>query len=99
MKFGDDPDAGAPPPVCRLDAYGDYMLKNVPVAVADWKLELPDQVDYIQVGKGVKGYGSTMVPASCTISLTLNVMYSRQEALRFNVSSWLNGGLAGKGYL
>jgi hypothetical protein len=99
MKFGDDPDAGAPPPVCRLDAYGDFMYKNVPVAVADWKLELPDQVDYIQVGKGITGYGNTMVPTSCTISLTLNVMYSRQEMMRFNVNSWLSGGLAGKGYI
>jgi hypothetical protein len=99
MKFGDDPDAGAPPPVCRLDAYGDYMMKNVPVAVTSFKLEMPDSVDYIQVGKGITGYGNTMVPTVCTISVDLVVMYSRQEALQFNVNSWLSGGLAGKGYL
>lgn len=99
MKFGDDPDAGAPPPVCRFDAYGDYQMKNVPVAVTGFKVEMPDGVDYIQVGKGITGYGNTMVPTVCTISVDLVVMYSRQEALQFNVNSWLSGGLAGKGYL
>jgi hypothetical protein len=99
MKFGDDSNAGAPPPVCRFDAYGDYMLSNVPVSVADFKLELPENVDYIQVGQGIQGYGSTMVPTSCTISITLNVMYSRQEALQYGVDAWLQGKLAGKGYL
>lgn len=99
MKVGDDKNAGAPPPVCRLDAYGDGMLQNVPVSVADWKLDLPDNVDYIQVGQGITGYGNSMVPTSCTISLTLNVMYSRQEALQYGVDAWLQGRLAGKGYL
>ena len=99
MKFGDDPDAGAPPPVCRLDAYGDFQMKNVPVAVSNFKVEMPDSVDYIQVGKGITGYGNTLVPTVCTISVELNVMYSRQEMLQFNVDGWLNGKLAGKGYL
>lgn len=99
MKFGDDPDAGAPPPVCRLDAYGDFQIKNVPVAVSNFKVEMPDSVDYIQVGKGITGYGNSLVPTVCTISVELNVMYSRQEMLQFNVDGWLNGKLAGKGYL
>jgi hypothetical protein len=102
MKFGDDADAGAPPPVCRLDAYGDFQMKNVPVAVASFKVEMPDSVDYIQVGKGITGYGNTMVPTVCTISVDLNVMYSRQEMLQFSVDEWLKGSkgkLAGKGYL
>lgn len=102
MKFGDDADAGAPPPVCRLDAYGDFQMKNVPVAVASFKVEMPDSVDYIQVGKGITGYGNTMVPTVCTISVELNVMYSRQEMLQFSVDEWLKGSkgkLAGKGYL
>ena len=101
MKFGDDPDAGAPPPVCRLDAWGDYMLYNVPVSVASWTHDLPDGVDYIQVGKqnSPTTYGHSMVPTVSSISITLNVMYSRQEMLQYNVRDWLAGGLQGKGYL
>lgn len=101
MKFGNDPDAGAPPPVCRFDAYGDYMMFNVPVAVASWRHELPDNVDYIAVGRpGSPGtYGRSMVPVLSTISLTLNIMYSRREMLAYNTKGWLSGSLARKGYL
>jgi hypothetical protein len=99
MKWGNDQNAGAPPPICRFDAYGDYQMKNIPVAVADFKVELPDGVDYIAVGRGIKGYGNTMVPTSCTISITLNIMYSRQEVQNYGVDAWLAGSLAGKGFL
>lgn len=101
MKWGNDPDAGSPPPVCRFDAYGDYMLYNIPVAVASWRHELPDGVDYIAVGRpGSPGiYGHSMVPTLSTISLTLNVMYSRREMLRYNVKDWLSKGLDYRGYL
>jgi hypothetical protein len=101
MKFGDDQNAGAPPPVCRFDAYGDTMMQNIPVAVASWKIELPENVDYIQVGQGILDYGNTMVPTSCTISCDLNVMYSRQEMMGYGVDAWLAPGnpLSGQGYL
>lgn len=99
MKWGDDTNAGAPPPICRLDAFGDYQFKNIPCAVADFKLEMPDQVDYIAVGRGIQGWGNTMVPTSLTLSITLNVMYSRQEMMNYGVDKWLQGALAGKGYL
>jgi hypothetical protein len=101
MKFGSDTNAGSPPPVCRLNAYGDSMINNVPVAVASWKHELPDNVDYISVGRpGSPGlYGHSMVPTLSTISITFNVMYSRREMLAFNVGDWNAGNLAGGGYL
>ena len=99
MLWGKDPGAGAPPPVCRLDAYGDYMINNVPVVVQSFKIELPDGVDYIAVGNKVKTFGHTMVPTISTISLTLNTMYSRQEIKDFSVSSWLKGSLRNRGYL
>jgi hypothetical protein len=101
MKFGNDPDAGAPPPVCRFDAYGDYMMYNVPVSIASWRHELPDSVDYIAVGRpgSPATYGRSMVPVMSTITLTMNVMYSRREMLAYNVKNWLNGSLARRGYL
>ena len=101
MRFGDDPQKGSPPPVCRLDAYGDYMLYNVPVAVASWKHDLPDGIDYITVGRpgNPTTYGVTMVPVLSTINIDLNIMYSRQEMLNHNVPGWLNGDFSGQGYL
>lgn len=99
MLWGTDPGAGAPPPVCRFDAYGDYMLNNVPVAVQSFKIDLPDGVDYIAVGTKNKTYGHSMVPTISTISLTLNTMYSRREIQEYSVSKWLSGGLKNRGYL
>ena len=99
MRFGPDKDSGAPPPVCRLEAYGDYMLRNVPVAVASFRHDLPDGVDYIAVGKKSTMFGNNIVPVLSTISLTLNPMYSRAEMQEAGVSDWLNGKQRGKGYL
>jgi hypothetical protein len=99
MRWGDERDAGAPPPVCRFFAYGNGMIDNVPVVVTGWKMEYPDSVDYIQVGAGIKDYGNSFVPAVCTISMDLAVQYSRTEQLNFNVTDFLAGKLAGKGYL
>lgn len=97
MRFGADANAGAPPPVCRLDAYGDMMLSNVPVVVSSFKIEYPDSVDYIAVKTGQ--YASSLVPTISTISLTLNLMYSRKEIRDFSVDQWLSGKLSNKGYL
>lgn len=101
MKWGDDVDAGTPPPVCRLDAYGDYMLNNVPVVITSWRHELPDGVDYITVGrpKSNTTYGHSMVPTLSTINLTMNVVYSRQELLRYNVENFKYGNFKNQGYL
>ena len=97
MRFGADKNAGSPPPVCRLDAYGDYMISNVPVVVASFKLELPSGVDYIAVKSDP--YKTSLVPTMATINMTLNPMYSRGEISRFSVDGWLNGNLKNRGYL
>ena len=101
MKFGNDHDAGSPPPVCRFDAYGDYMMHNVPVSIASWRHELPDGVDYIAVGRqgSPPTYGHSMVPVMSSISLTLNVMYSRREMAAHSVDNWMTGSLRGRGYI
>jgi hypothetical protein len=87
MLSGGEPNSGSPPPVCRLDAYGDFMLKNVPVAISSFKIELPDGVDYYTAQKAP--YEGTSVPVISTISLTLIPMYSRAEMQDFTVNDWL----------
>ena len=97
MKTGNDgKDAGSPPPVCRLDAYGDYMIKNVPVAITSFRVELPEGVDYYTIGKDStqdypteKDYGQTTVPTVSTIAITCIPMYSRDEMQKFSVDKWL----------
>ena len=96
MRWGADSNAGSPPPVCRLEAYGDFMLRNVPVVISNFKFDLPDNVDYM----AVKGeYKNTLVPTVSTLNVTLNVMYSRREIQDYSVDSWLQGNLRGQGYL
>jgi hypothetical protein len=91
MKTGLDSDPGSPPPVCRLDAYGEYMLKNVPVAISNFRLELPNKVDYFTIGKSVASvYGQTSVPTLSTISVTLIPIFSRAEMQKFSVNNWLS---------
>lgn len=98
MPFGDDANAGSPPPVCRLMAYGDYQLEGTPVAIKSYKMDLPDNVDYFVVDKKY-GYGTTSVPVSTVITLILVPLYSRQEQLQFSVEKWLTGNQRIQGYL
>ena len=101
----EDADSGAPPPVCRLDAYGTFMLQNVPVAITSFKIDLPDNVDYYTLGKQSSSslastYEMTAVPVVSTISVTCIPMYSRDEMQKFNVTQWLNEKYVRKaGYL
>lgn len=47
MFTGFDPKAGNPPPIVYLNGYGNYVFKNVPVAIQNFNCTLPDNVDYI----------------------------------------------------
>jgi hypothetical protein len=103
MRFGPDEDAGAPPPVCRLEGYGAFMLKNVPVAITSFKHDLPDDVDFYTFDKrGDSGspFGTTSVPVRSTFTIVCKVMYSRQEMLSASVTKYLNDpSFKGQGFL
>lgn len=47
MFSGYDPKAGNPPPIVFLNGYGNYVFKNVPVAITQFQLQLPKDCDYI----------------------------------------------------
>lgn len=98
MPFGSDPNAGSPPPICRLLAHGDYMLDGVPVAIKNFKLDYPSDVDYFTLDKDL-GYGVTSVPVVTSLSLTLIPVYSRNEMLNASTTGWLIGGQRIQGYL
>ena len=103
-----DIDSGAPPPICRLDAYGDMMLKNVPVVISSLRVELPDNVDYFKYDESkivnVNGGNSTVsqsnsIPTLSTIQITCIPMYSRAEMMKFSVTNYLNNTYRGQGYI
>ena len=50
MYYGGGKNQGNPPPVCRLNGYGDYVYKDVPVIITNFTIELREQVDYIGIG-------------------------------------------------
>ena len=47
MSYGLSPNKGAPPPVVRLNGYGDYTFKDVPVLITNFQFDLKEDVDYI----------------------------------------------------
>lgn len=100
-----DVDPGSPPPVCRLDAYGDFMLANVPVVISSFRLELPDSVDYFTVGKDSRStyatpYGQASVPTASTLSITVIPIYSRAEMQQLSVKGWIgDAGIRKSGLL
>ena len=57
---GGDANQGNPPPVCRLNGYGDFVYKNVPVIITNFNVELREQVDYIGVNMPTGGQASNV---------------------------------------
>ena len=49
MYYGKGANQGNPPPICRLNGYGDFVYKDVPVVVTNFNVELREAVDYISV--------------------------------------------------
>ena len=47
MFSGSDMKAGNPPPIVFLNGYGNYVFKNVPVAIQSFQCTLPNDCDYI----------------------------------------------------
>ena len=92
MRFGNDPLAGTPPPICRLSGYGKFVLHNVPIALTNYRTELPDTVDYYTLGKNEPDlyFGVASVPVISSLNISAVVMYSRNELLQMNVEDWLN---------
>ena len=55
MFYGAGSNQGAPPPVVKLNGYGDYVFKDVPCMVTNFTLDMPTDVDYIAVDMTMLG--------------------------------------------
>ncbi len=107
MRFGGakygDIDSGAPPPVCRLSGYGNGGLDNVPVVIQNFRLDLPDSVDYFTFRSPQDGPLNTdyigSFPTLSMLNITCLPVFSRSEMQEFSVSKYLNGGFLGRGII
>lgn len=88
MAYGASSNAGSPPPVVKLNGYGDYVFNEVPVTVQMFTIELPNDVDYIQVGLGENG---SWVPTRSSISVVVMPTYSRKTVTDFSLDAFVNG--------
>jgi len=54
MFYGGDNSVtqGAPPPVVKLNGYGDYVFNDVPVVIVQFTIDMPQEVDYISTAIG-----------------------------------------------
>jgi hypothetical protein len=104
MAFGDSGgDTGQPPPVLKLNGYGDYVFNNLPVVVKNFTVELPNDVDYISSGiyAGSQPLDFTgtpflatktgYAPTKSTMTVVLLPIYSRTQIRQFNLKSFVNG--------
>jgi hypothetical protein len=89
---------GSPPPIAKLNGYGDYVFNNVPVIIQNFNVTLPSDVDYIPAGVGFNG---SYAPTRSEISVALMPQYSRDKVNKFSLDKFVNGGyiLGGDGYL
>lgn len=92
MFTGNDPYAGNPPVICRLNGYGDYVFPNVPVIIKSFTMDMPADVNYIQAG-------GSHVPVKSSLNLTLQPIFSRTAAKNFSLTTFVNGGYMGQGYV
>lgn len=104
MFYGDSSNKGAPPPLCKLNGYGDYVFNNVPVVVTSYATDLPNSVDYIRVPIYTNVVGQyeqryQMVPTNSSITITVRPTYSRGKIATFSLDRFINGDLADKGFI
>lgn len=55
MYYGQSEPQGAPPPIVKLNGYGDFVFKEVPVIITNFTVDMPQDVDYISTELPVMG--------------------------------------------
>ena len=100
--------SGAPPPIAKLNGYGDYVFNNVPVIIQNFTVDMPNEVDYIACGftpgqidpMGMSGHTKFgWAPSESQFSITVQPIYSRDKQTNFSYKDFINGSDLGKGYI
>ena len=100
MFYGDTSEKGAPPPVVKLNGYGSYVMNNISVVITQFTFDLPNNVDYMQVGAtGITPDKYQMVPTNSTFNISCKVVHSRAKVSEFIMDNFISGNLADKGFI
>lgn len=82
---------GNPPPVCRLNGYGQHVLNNIPVVITNFTTDLPADVDYIQCFVGDDAGKPNFVPTQALFTVTCAPNYARRSHARFSLQDYASG--------
>lgn len=104
MSYGQSSNRGQPPPVVKLNGYGDYVFKDIPVIITTFMTDLPSGVDYISTNLEAESGNNSAVswaPSSAEITVNVQPIYSRRQVESFSLDSFVKGGYVknGKGFL
>ena len=111
MFYGNSENAGNPPPIVKLNGYGEFVFNDVPCVVTAFNIDLPQDVDYIKTSNVTTTPGNhhndptsesgpgTWVPAQSLISVTVQPIYSRAKQAEFNLNNFVSGDLITKGMI
>ena len=116
MNYGADKgnDRGTPPPIVKLNGYGDHVFKDVPVIITNFTVDMPNEVDYIATGFGEmdpmairngtinaskRQDSVTWAPSESQFTVTCQPIYSRDKVTNFSYSEFIKGGNLNKGYI
>jgi len=99
MFYGDNgPESGNPPPITKLNGYGEYVFKNVPCVLTGFNIDMPQDVDYFKTKINTDdptnetGPG-TWVPSQSLIAVTVQPIYSRTHVEQFTLKDFVSGKL------
>ncbi len=105
MDFGEGSNPGAPPPIVKLNGYGDYVFNNVPVIITTFTVDMPNEVDYIatginsETGNPADSRNISWAPAESQFSVSVQPIYSRSKQTVFNYDNFIKGNDIGQGYI
>ena len=113
MDYGTGPNAGTPPPIVKLNGYGDYVFKDTPGIITNFTVDMPNEVDYIATGfnpidfsdagasiaEQKAGMSVGWAPSESQFTVTVQPIYSRMKVSKFNYGKFVNGDTLGKGYI
>lgn len=87
---GDGSKAGAPPPVVRLDGYGDYIFNNLPVVISSFFFTMNDDVDYIDIKTDMS---KTSIPTRAEFTVECLPAFSRTDQASFSLDQFAKGNM------